>query len=177
MRCVAMVVRGTHVIPCDRPCTGRYCEEHVNRDNVLRDARERERAVAERIAQARKNLDPDKYPQRRRPTRKLHPRLQYIVDTMNEERFYGRAAHERTLMMLEQENRSITKDVLTHTLDGFECPALNRDMDEIILRSRGKMLATRLRMAEREKNAPKERKEPVQSRKLSLDDIRTAHNK
>lgn len=176
MRCVAMVARGQHVAVCDAECEGRYCPVHADRDAVLRDKAQRERIVAQRVkdAHAASKLPPEV----RRPRRKLHARLQWIIDVMDNERYYGREAHQRTLHMLEQESRSVTQDILRKQIDPFDVPAIERDIQELILRSQGKMMATRLKMAERDKSATRTDKEDALSHSkagpLSLDAIRKA---
>lgn len=150
MRCVAMVVRGKHVTPCDLPCTGKYCTQHIDRDSVKQDADARKEEIAQRILAAQPaaaRLPPETF----RPRRKLHPRLQWIVDQMEDNNFYGREAHELTLSYIEAESRAVTLDLLHRRIDPFDVPAFQKDAEHLALRSLGKMSATRLKMAERER--------------------------
>lgn len=124
-----------------------YCSIHITRIHAQNAREERQRTIAQRTHEhARVALPPPTF----RPPRPVHPRLQYIVDFMNDIRFYGREDLQDVLALITQENHAINEDILARRIDPFDVPRLNADLEEIERRAHGKLMATRLRMAERD---------------------------
>lgn len=178
MDCIARVTAHGGIRACGRPTQGdtSYCDEHADRPLIHAERLARHAEIASRIARQRK-LSTLPAPIHRTRTQ-VHSSLDAIVDYIDSVEYYGRTAHDTALAMLDAYSASINRKVLDNTINGFELGAIERDIDRLIQRSRGKLLASAQRMQARDHTGTRKHAETRSasntSRTLSLSDIRIA---